>query len=73
MQNIKSMTKEKLANAVVTDGIGTDILKGTGIAMGAMAVGILGAWAVSCLVSGVLEAGGPIALIGQWFSAVTTM
>lgn len=63
--------KSRLANTLVTDGIGNDILKGTAVATGAMAIGVIGAWAISCLVAGIIEAGGPLALVQYWFSAVS--
>jgi len=71
MENVRMRSKVKLANNVVTDGIGTDILKGTAFAAGAMTVGVIGAWAVSCMIAGVIEAGGPLALAQYWLSAVT--
>jgi len=74
MQGVNSVTKQKTkAPAIVTDGIGTDILKGSAFAVGAMAVGILGVWAISCLVSGVIEAGGPLHMFSSWLSAVSGM
>ncbi len=74
MQGVNSLTKQKTKNAVmVTDGIGTDILKGSAFAVGAMAVGILGVWAISCLVSGIIEAGGPVQMFTSWLNAVSGM
>ncbi len=68
------MTKSKVkSNALVSDGVGTDILQGSVLGAGAMAAGLIGAWAVSCMISGMIAAGGPIALISSWFSAVTGM
>jgi hypothetical protein len=74
MQTDLSMvrTKEK-SGALVTDGLGTDILMGTIYAVGAGAVGIVGAWAISCLVAGVIHAGSPLVLVGSWIKAVTGM
>ena len=68
----EQMVKIKTRNtAVVTDGVGTDIVQGAAVGVGAMAAGLVGAWSVSCLVAGVIVAGGPIALVASWFSAVT--
>lgn len=69
MERVK--TRERLASVLVTDGIGTDILKGSAVATGALAVGVVGAWAVSCMIAGVIEAGGPLALVSAWIGAVT--
>ena len=74
MQGVNSLTKQKTKSTpIVTDGIGSDILKGSAFAVGAMAVGILGVWAISCLVSGVIEAGGPLHMFTSWLNAVSGM
>lgn len=72
MQGVKSLTKQKAKNNIlVTDGIGNDLLKGSALAVGAMAVGVLGVWAISCLASGIIEAGGPVNMFTSWLNAVT--
>lgn len=72
MKNTRMMVKTRTkSNVLVTDGVGTDILQGAVVGLGAMAAGLAGAWAVSCLVAGVIAAGGPIALAVSWFGAVT--
>ena len=74
MQSVKTITKPKAkSNILVTDGIGNDLLKGSAFAVGAMAVGVLGVWAISCVVSGVIEAGGPMNLFTSWLNAVSGM
>jgi hypothetical protein len=70
MQGAKSLTKSKVGSAIVTDGLGNDIIKGSVAAAGAFGVGALGIWAISCLVSGAMSAGGPLALVKSWFTAV---
>lgn len=70
MERVKAR-EERLANVLVTDGIGNDIVKGGVMATGALAVGVIGAWAISCMIAGVIEAGGPLALVKYWVSAVT--
>jgi len=69
MERVK--TRERLEGVLVTDGIGNDILKGSAVATGALAVGVIGAWAFSCMVTAVIESGGPIALFKFWLGAVT--
>lgn len=74
MQGVKTLSKSKArSNSLVTDGIGNDLLKGSAFAVGGMAVGLLGVWAISCLVSGVIAAGGPLNMLTSWVSAVTGM
>lgn len=69
MERVK--TRERLASSVVTDGIGNDILKGSAVATGALVVGVVGAWALSCVVAAVVEAGGPLALFNAWIGAIS--
>jgi len=72
MRNMYSQVKTKEKTGVlVTDGLGNDILKGTVYAVGAGAIGVIGAWAISCLVAGVIHAGGPLVLLNSWIQAVT--
>ena len=71
---MKNITKTKeFSNAIVTDGVGTDILQGTAVGAVVMTAGLIGAWAVSCLVSGIIVAGGPINLATSWFNAISGM
>lgn len=67
-QMVKTRTR---STTLVTDGVGTDIMQGALVGLGAMAVGLLGAWSISCLVAGVIAVGGPIGLVTSWFGAVT--
>ena len=69
---MKDVSKTKsLTDSLVTDGIGTDILQGSALGIGAMIVGLIGAWAVSSLVAGLVTAGGPLELVSSWFKAVS--
>ena len=70
MSRAKTLTKSKVGSYIVTDGLGTEVIKGSVAAAGAVGVGAIGVWAVSCLVSGVMAAGGPLALGKSWFMAV---
>ncbi len=42
------------------------------IGVGAFAVtsGLIGLWAVACMVSGLIQSGGPVSLVKNWFGAV---
>ena len=71
MKNQQMVKTRTRSSALVTDGIGTDIMQGAVVGVGAMAAGLVGAWSVSCLVAGVIAAGGPLALVTSWFGAVT--
>lgn len=73
MKNGQMVRTKTRSNALVTDGIGTDIMQGAVVGLGAMAAGLVGAWSVSCLIAGVIAAGGPLALVTSWFGAVTGM
>jgi len=72
MQKAKMNEGLKASGSIfVKDGIGNDILKGSAAAVGAMAVGLLGVWVISAMVSGIIAAGGPLELISSWYNAVT--
>jgi len=73
MKNGQMVRTKTRSNALVTDGIGTDIMQGAVVGLGAMVAGLVGAWSVSCLIAGVIAAGGPLALVTSWFGAVTGM
>lgn len=73
MESVKAARTRSRTSSLVTDGIGTDILQGTVFGIGAFAVGVLGAWAISCLAAGVIAAGGPLALVTSWFRAISGM
>ena len=73
MKNGQMVKTRIRSNALVTDGVGNDVIQGAVVGLGAMAAGLVGAWAVSCLVAGVIVAGGPIGLVTSWFGAVTGM
>jgi len=73
MKNEQMVKTRTRSSALVTDGVGTDIVQGAAVGLGAMAAGLVGAWSISCLVAGVITAGGPIALVSSWFGAVTGM
>ena len=69
---MEMLVKSKVDSAgLVTDGIGTDILKGSAFGASVMGAGILGAWVVSCFIGGIISAGGIFSFIGSWFQAVT--
>ncbi len=72
MQSVKTRMETK-TSSLVTDGIGNDILKGTAFGLGAFAVGVLGAWAISCMAAGLIAAGGPLELVSSWFQAIRGM
>ncbi len=73
MKNGQMVRTKTRSNALVTDGVGSDIIQGAGVGLTAMAAGLVGAWSISCLVGGIIAAGGPSSLVASWFGAVTGM
>ena len=74
MMNFKMTIQTKAdSSALVTDGVGTDILQGTAIGIGAMAIGLIGAWSLSCVAAGAMVAGSPWGLVTSWIEAVSGM
>ena len=65
------MTATKTRNAVKTDGkVDEQILKVGFVSIGVASVA-LGLWAAASLVGGMVASGGPLALVVNWFRAVT--
>lgn len=65
------MTAIKTRNAVKTDGkVDEQVLK-----VGFVAIGVascaLGIWSAASLIGGMVASGGPLALVANWFRAVT--
>ncbi len=58
---------------IVTDGLGSDVIQGVVTGAGILTAALVGAWAVSCLIGGVIAAGGPLKLVLGWFQAVSGM
>lgn len=67
----KSTTKERAGVKTAVD-TRTEISKGALVSMTAAGV-IIGLWAFAALISAMVLAGGPVALIKAWFGAVTGM
>ncbi len=59
--------------ALVTDGLGTALFEGIFYGIGLLGTAMVGAWALSCLIAGMIAAGGPVKLAMSWFQAVTGM
>lgn len=77
---MKSMTPETKVQAKTRNNTRVDdssnakaeVSKGTIAAMGVVPT-LIGIWAVSCFVGGLIASGGPVALVKSWFSAITGM
>ena len=65
--NIKTQSKVKETSNTAVDSVS----RSTIITMG-VASGLVGLWAVACLISAMVDSG-PIELIKNWFSAVLGM
>jgi len=55
-----------------TSSVETEIGKIGAITISAFGA-VIGLWSVACLVSAMIQAGGPLQLIGAWFGAVSGM
>ena len=65
---IKTQEKTRDASRTAIDSVS----RGSIVTMG-VASALIGLWAVACLVSAMLGSGSPIALLKNWFSAVSGM
>ncbi|BDD87976.1 hypothetical protein [Desulfofustis limnaeus] len=69
---IANQTKvEQRQEVAVTDGLGTVVFQGVFYGSGLFGTVLVGAWAASCLVGGMIAAGGPAKLALSWFQATT--
>lgn len=68
MDNTEVMVKDRTQ---VRDSVGAASSVFAGQAVGTVAIvsGLIGLWAVSCMVSAIVS-GGPLSLVAGWFSAV---
>ncbi len=69
MVKVKTREEQGLGVGIGSVGFERDVLKLPLVAGGAIAV-MMGLWGLACLASGLVQAGGPFALIGAWLSAV---
>ena len=69
------MAKEKTQSTVqqgTKTSVSTEVDK---VIIGSIAAfgGLVGIWSIACLASAMVQAGGPLSLIGNWFKAVSGM
>lgn len=72
MDAYKNKVQSK-SGVIVTDGLGSDVMQGIAAGAGILMAALVGAWAFSSLVAGVIAAGGPAKLVASWFQAVSGM
>ena len=66
MKNATAITRERNdAIASANDEIGR-----VGMAAIGITSGLIGCWAVACLIAGTISSGGPVGLIANFFSAL---
>ena len=67
-ESVKTRTFEQ-SNSTVN--VSEDV-EGKGVIYAVGVIGALvGVWGLACLAAGIIQSGGPLALIGNWFKAVT--
>ena len=69
------MSKQK-TNTTVQENTGTTVSTEVDkVIIGSIAAfaGLVGLWSLACLGSAMFQAGGPLALVGGWFKAVSGM
>ncbi len=65
-----SATTQTKAITKSTDATLDGELSKVGITAMFIAGGLIGVWGIVCLVSGLVQSGGPLSFIGTWMSAV---
>ena len=69
------MTKQQTKSTVQQDTKTTVSTEVDKVIIGSIAAfaGVVGLWSIACLASAMFQAGGPLALVGSWFKAVSGM
>lgn len=72
MKNIAQVQQKSKTGAGEMTGVGAEVSK-VGISVVTILGGIVGLWSLASLVGGLVASGGPLALVGNWFKAVSGM
>ena len=72
-EKVRSLERDKpTVQESANTNVSTEVDKVIIVTIAAFA-GLIGVWSVACLVSAMVQAGGPLQLIGGWFKAVSGM
>ena len=72
MKNTAQVQQKSKVGASGGVGVGTEVSKVSMTVVAVFGV-IVGLWSLASLVGGLVASGGPLALVGNWFKAVSGM
>jgi hypothetical protein len=72
MKNTAQVQQKSKVGAGGNVGVGTEVSKVSVTVVAVFGV-IVGLWSLASLVGGLVASGGPLALVGNWFKAVSGM
>ena len=72
MKNLAQVQQKSKVGTREQAGVGTEVSKVSVTVVAAFGV-IVGLWSLASLVGGLVASGGPLALVGNWFKAVSGM
>lgn len=72
MKNTAQVQQKSKTGAGGNVGVGTEVSKVSVTVVAVFGV-IVGLWSLASLVGGLVASGGPLALVGNWFKAVSGM
>lgn len=72
MKNTTQVQHKHKVDAGEIAGVGTEVSK-VSVSVVAVFGVIVGLWSLASLVGGLVASGGPLALVGNWFKAVSGM
>ncbi len=72
MKNTTQVQQKNKVDAGEMVGVGTEVSKVSVTVVAVFGV-IVGLWSLASLVGGLVASGGPLALVGNWFKAVSGM
>jgi hypothetical protein len=72
MKNTAQVQQKSKVGTAGNVGVGTEVSKVSVTVVAVFGV-IVGLWSLASLVGGLVASGGPLALVGNWFKAVSGM
>ncbi len=72
MKNTMQVQQKNKVDASEMTGVGTEVSKVSVTVVAVFGV-FVGLWSLASLVGGLVASGGPLALVGNWFKAVSGM
>lgn len=67
----ESVKSRSIENITVGADVSEEVVGKTVIYAVGVVGALIGLWGISCIVAGIIQSGGPLSFVGNWFRAVT--